>query len=204
MARAAEPPNDKAFPSMSTTTGSPLRPPFRSVELALPRNSQILLSSWSLSAVPSSLESPSTSMASTVPSPDRRPLSVRDSLRFVQTYEGVLDALGDRTRRLIVQELRAGPAAVGDLAQRIPVSRPAISQHLKVLQTCRLVDYDPIGTRHLYRLDPTGLQEVRSWLDSFWDEVLAQFVSYAAAQAQTRATDQRADPQEARRNVRGR
>jgi DNA-binding transcriptional ArsR family regulator len=119
----------------------------------------------------------------------------------VQTYESVLDALGDRTRRVIVQELRAGPAAVSELAQRIPVSRPAISQHLKVLQTCRLVDYDPIGTRHLYRLDPTGLQAVRSWLDDFWGEALAQFARYASDQAQPRATENRSAPQEATPNV---
>ena len=122
-----------------------------------------------------------------------RLLSVRGNLPFVQAYESVLDALGDRTRRVIIEELRAGPATVRDLAERIPVSRPAISQHLKVLQTCRLVDYDPIGTRHLYRLDPAGLQQVRSWLNDFWGEVLEQFVSYATDHAEVRAAEQHAD-----------
>jgi DNA-binding transcriptional ArsR family regulator len=99
----------------------------------------------------------------------------------VATYEQVLDALGDRTRRQIVQVLRGGPVAVGDLAERIPVSRPAISQHLRVLQSCQLVTYESIGTRHLYRLDPTGVREVRAWLEDFWDVVLNQFAQYAAA-----------------------
>ena len=99
------------------------------------------------------------------------------------TYERVLDALGDRTRRQIVQVLRGGPAAVGELAERIPVSRPAISQHLRVLQACQLVDYEPVGTRHLYRLDPAGIRELRAWLDDFWDGALGQFARYAADQA---------------------
>jgi DNA-binding transcriptional ArsR family regulator len=103
----------------------------------------------------------------------------------VGTYELVLDALGDRTRRQIVQALRGGPLAVGDLAERVPVSRPAISQHLRVLQACQLVDYESIGTRHLYRLDPAGVREIRAWLDDFWDVALNQFAQYAADQAAT-------------------
>jgi DNA-binding transcriptional ArsR family regulator len=95
----------------------------------------------------------------------------------------VLDALGDRTRRQIVQALRGGPVAVGELSARIPVSRPAISQHLKVLQACQLVEYEAVGTRHLYRLDPTGVRELRAWLDDFWDGALGQFARYAAEQA---------------------
>ena len=109
--------------------------------------------------------------------------SVRENLPFVATYERVLDALGDRTRRQIVQVLRGGPAAVGELAERIPVSRPAISQHLRVLQACQLVEYESVGTRHLYRLDPTGIRELRAWLDDFWDGALGQFARYAADQA---------------------
>jgi DNA-binding transcriptional ArsR family regulator len=101
----------------------------------------------------------------------------------VETYERILEALGDRTRRQIVQLLRGGPAAVGDLAARIPVSRPAISQHLRVLQACQLVDYQAIGTRHLYRLDPSGLRDLRAWLEDFWDGALGQFARYATDQA---------------------
>jgi DNA-binding transcriptional ArsR family regulator len=109
--------------------------------------------------------------------------SVRENLRFVATYESVLDALGDRTRRQIVLALRDGPAAVGELAERLPVSRPAISQHLKVLQACQLVAYEPAGTRHVYRLDPAGVRELRAWLDDFWEGALGQFARYAAEQA---------------------
>ena len=101
----------------------------------------------------------------------------------METYELVLDALGDRTRRQIVRVLRDGPVAVGELAQRIPVSRPAISQHLKVLQACQLVGYQSVGTRHLYRLDPAGVRELRTWLDDFWGGALGQFARYAAEQA---------------------
>jgi DNA-binding transcriptional ArsR family regulator len=104
----------------------------------------------------------------------------------VATYEQVLDALGDRTRRQIVHVLRRGPVAVGDLAEHIPISRPAISQHLKVLHACQLVDYESIGTRHVYRLDPAGVREVRAWLEDFWDVVLNQFAQHAAEQAATR------------------
>jgi DNA-binding transcriptional ArsR family regulator len=111
------------------------------------------------------------------------PRSVRGNLPFVVTYESVLDALGDRTRRQIVHELRTGPAAVGVLAERIEISRPAISQHLRVLQGCQLVAYEAVGTRHLYRLDPAGLQEVRAWLEDFWDVVLSQFARSATEAA---------------------
>jgi DNA-binding transcriptional ArsR family regulator len=108
----------------------------------------------------------------------------------VATYESVLDALGDRTRRQIVQVLRGGPVAVGELAARLPVSRPAISQHLKVLQACELVAYEPVGTRHVYRLDPAGVRELRAWLDDFWDGALGQFARYAAEQAASETAPQ--------------
>jgi DNA-binding transcriptional ArsR family regulator len=78
--------------------------------------------------------------------------------------------------------MRGGPVAVGELAEQIPVSRPAISRHLRVLQACQLVEYESIGTRHVYRLDPTGVREVREWLKGFWDTVLNQFAKYAAEQ----------------------
>jgi DNA-binding transcriptional ArsR family regulator len=101
----------------------------------------------------------------------------------VATYEQILDALGDRTRRQIVEVLRSGPVAVVELAERIPVSRPAISQHLRVLQACQLVNYESIGTRHVYRLDPAGIRELHAWLEDFWDGALGQFARYAADQA---------------------
>jgi DNA-binding transcriptional ArsR family regulator len=100
---------------------------------------------------------------------------VRENLRFVETYEAVLEALGDRTRRQIVDRLRAGPSSVGELAAALPVSRPAVSQHLTVLRRSGLVRYQELGTRNVYRLDPAGLAELRAWLDGFWDEVLSRY-----------------------------
>jgi DNA-binding transcriptional ArsR family regulator len=96
----------------------------------------------------------------------------------VNTYESVLDALGDRTRRQIVEQLRRGPSSVGELAAGLPVSRPAVSQHLTVLRRSGLVSYEERGTRNIYRLDPAGLGGLRAWLDDFWQAAL---VSYADA-----------------------
>lgn len=96
----------------------------------------------------------------------------------MNTYEAVLDALGDRTRRHIVEYLRGGPSSVGELAARLPVSRPAVSQHLTVLRRSGLVRYDERGTRNIYRLDPAGLDGLRAWLDGFWQTALD---SYAEA-----------------------
>ncbi len=91
----------------------------------------------------------------------------------------VLDALGDPTRRTILETLRrGGPSSVGGLAQRIPVSRPAISQHLKVLGAVGLVDHESRGTRHIYRIDRTGLGELRAWLDRFWDDALEAYADH--------------------------
>jgi DNA-binding transcriptional ArsR family regulator len=100
---------------------------------------------------------------------------VRGSLRFVETYEAVLEALGDRTRRQIVDRLRAGPASVGELAAAMPVSRPAVSQHLTVLRRSGLVSYSELGTRNVYRLNPAGLSELRAWLDGFWETALDRY-----------------------------
>jgi DNA-binding transcriptional ArsR family regulator len=93
----------------------------------------------------------------------------------VETYEVVLEALGDRTRRQILASLRRGPASVGELAGQLPVSRPAISQHLQVLRNSRLVTYEEFGTRNVYSLDPTGLGNLSAWLDGFWDTALDRF-----------------------------
>lgn len=91
------------------------------------------------------------------------------------TYEDVLDALGDRTRRQIVGVLRERPAAVGEIAAAVPVSRPAISQHLQVLRRSGLVTYESVGTRNIYRLEPSGLEELRTWADGFWDAALVTY-----------------------------
>jgi DNA-binding transcriptional ArsR family regulator len=97
----------------------------------------------------------------------------------VATYEQVLDALGDGTRRQIVDVLRGGPETVGRIAEQVGVSRPAVSQHLRVLQDCHVVDYTRVGTRHVYRVDPAGVRDLRDWLDGFWDGVLDQFARHA-------------------------
>ncbi|PXX10468.1 ArsR/SmtB family transcription factor [Mycolicibacterium moriokaense] len=84
-------------------------------------------------------------------------------------------ALADRTRRSIVERLAHGPLAVGELARDLPVSRPAVSQHLKVLKRAGLVCDRAAGTRRLYQLDPTGLEALRADLDRFWVQTLAGF-----------------------------
>ena len=86
-----------------------------------------------------------------------------------------LDALGDPTRRAIVDRLRKGPVAVGELARDFPISRPAISQHLRVLKDARLVRDRAVGTRRLYELDPAGFDALRAYFDQFWTLALAQF-----------------------------
>ena len=90
-------------------------------------------------------------------------------------YAQALQALGDPTRRAVLEELRDGPRAVGEIAARLPVSRPAVSQHLRVLKEAGLVADRPEGTRRLYRVDPEGLAELRAYVDAFWDDALAQF-----------------------------
>jgi DNA-binding transcriptional ArsR family regulator len=90
-----------------------------------------------------------------------------------------LDALSDPTRRRIFQELRAGPRSVGDQAAALPVSRPAVSQHLRVLEDVGLVTHRRNGTRHLYELDAGGLEVLRDWVDGFWTEALARFKQVA-------------------------
>jgi DNA-binding transcriptional ArsR family regulator len=86
-----------------------------------------------------------------------------------------LGALGDPTRRAILARLLAGPLAVGELARGFPVSRPAISQHLRVLKLAQLVKDQPAGTRRLYALDPRGFAALREYLDQFWQSALVAF-----------------------------
>ena len=93
----------------------------------------------------------------------------------METYEAVLEALGDRTRRQIVHRLRLGPLSVGELAAAMPVSRPAVSQHLSVLRRSGLVSYSELGPRNVYRLDPAGISELRTWLDGFWDVAMDRY-----------------------------
>jgi DNA-binding transcriptional ArsR family regulator len=98
----------------------------------------------------------------------------------VSTYESaVLDALGDATRRAILERLRGGPLAVGEIASDLPVSRPAVSQHLRVLKEAGLVSERKEGTRRIYRLQPAGLSDLRAYLNSFWSVALADFKAAA-------------------------
>ncbi|MBI5338931.1 MAG: winged helix-turn-helix transcriptional regulator [Mycolicibacterium rufum] len=84
-------------------------------------------------------------------------------------------AIADGTRRAIVERLAAAPCAVGELARELPVSRPAVSQHLKVLKSAGLVTDRPDGTRRIYQLEPAGIQALRDDLDRFWTAALAGF-----------------------------
>ncbi|TCR60537.1 metalloregulator ArsR/SmtB family transcription factor [Bosea sp. BK604] len=91
--------------------------------------------------------------------------------------EQFFEALGDPTRRRIFEQLRSGPQAVVDLARIVPVSRPAVSQHLKVLKQAGLVVDAAAGNRRVYRIDPHGLGPLRAWLDQFWATNLDAFAA---------------------------
>jgi DNA-binding transcriptional ArsR family regulator len=107
------------------------------------------------------------------------------------TYGIAFAALADPTRRLVFEKLRGGPKSVGVIAAKLPVSRPAVSQHLKVLREAGLVDARPAGTRHVYFIDPKGLGALRAWLDQFWDEALTAFQAEVKKDAATRRKKER-------------
>ncbi len=90
-----------------------------------------------------------------------------------------LSSLADPTRRAVFERLRAGPASVGEIARGLPVSRPAVSQHLRALKDAGLVRDEPRGTARIYRIHAEGLRELRDWLDGFWDEALTRFKDHA-------------------------
>ena len=89
--------------------------------------------------------------------------------------EQQLDAIGDVTRRMLLERLRRGALPVGELARGLPVSRPAVSQHLRVLKEAKLVKANTVGTRNYYQLDPQGFGALRSYLDKFWGDALEAF-----------------------------
>ena len=97
-----------------------------------------------------------------------------------------LTALAEPIRREIVERLASQPMAVGELAAGLPISRPAVSQHLKVLKEAKLVRDRADGTRRIYFIDPAGFGQIRAWLDRFWDESLA---AYAKAVEREEETD---------------
>ena len=95
------------------------------------------------------------------------------------TYDSALAALSDPTRRAVFERLAAQPSSVGALASDMPVSRPAVSQHLKVLASAGLVTVKADGTRRIYSADPEALRALREWLDSMWDQALQAFAEAA-------------------------
>jgi DNA-binding transcriptional ArsR family regulator len=100
------------------------------------------------------------------------------------TNEKAFAALADPTRREVFERLGAGPRSVGEIAEGLPVSRPAVSQHLKVLKEAGLVSDHPEGTRRVYQIDPQGLGQMRAWLDRFWDAALVAFQAEVERQSQ--------------------
>jgi DNA-binding transcriptional ArsR family regulator len=102
----------------------------------------------------------------------------------------VLDALGDKTRRSILERLAGGPVAVGVLADQLPISRPAVSQHLRVLKDADLVIESVAGTRRIYRINQAGLMAVRDYLDRFWEMTLDNFALLAAAETESDQEEQ--------------
>jgi DNA-binding transcriptional ArsR family regulator len=97
-------------------------------------------------------------------------------------YDMAFAALADPTRRRVFEELRRGPRSVGKIAAKMPVSRPAVSQHLAVLKHAGLVGDKAEGTRRVYYIDPKGLALLRAWLDRFWDEALLAFQAEVESQ----------------------
>jgi DNA-binding transcriptional ArsR family regulator len=108
-----------------------------------------------------------------------------------QTADAVFDALGEPVRRRILELLREGPTPVGRLAQRLPVGRPAVSKHLRVLSDAGLIEHRSAGTRNLYELAPGGLAVARQWLTQTWDSALAAYADEVARSAVTRTAETR-------------
>jgi DNA-binding transcriptional ArsR family regulator len=109
----------------------------------------------------------------------------------------VFDALGDPSRRRIVELLREGPSPVGVLADRLPIGRPAVSKHLKVLSDAGLAEHRTVGTSNVYALRGDGLETARRWLTESWDAVLAAYAAAAQEQAQWREQAPRTNQRDA-------
>ena len=97
--------------------------------------------------------------------------------------ERALDALGDPTRRAVLKRLRGGGLSVGEIAEGMKVTRPAVSQHLQVLKAARLVTVHAVGTRRVYAIDASGIRTLRDWFDVFWNETLIAFKEAAEREA---------------------
>ena len=107
-----------------------------------------------------------------------------DQLATDAACDDVFDALGDRTRRQMLQLLRGGAMPVGELADKLPVGRPAVSKHLRVLESAGLVEHRSQGTRNLYALAPEGLVGMQEWMVAVWDTALSSFADYVDADGQ--------------------
>jgi DNA-binding transcriptional ArsR family regulator len=101
--------------------------------------------------------------------------------------DAVFEALGEPVRRRILELLREGPAPVGRLAERLPVGRPAVSKHLRVLSGVGLISHRSVGTRNLYALVPGGLAPAQQWLTATWDSALAAFAGYVSQAGNSQA-----------------
>jgi DNA-binding transcriptional ArsR family regulator len=108
-------------------------------------------------------------------------------------HDAVLDALGDATRRAILERLRDGPKPVVEIARGLPVGRPAVSQHLKVLKQAGLVTDRAAGTRRIYQVDADGMASLRDYAQSFWSAALTRYARAAERAHQTNAGDNRGE-----------
>jgi len=104
------------------------------------------------------------------------------------TYETALFALADPTRRSIFEELRDGPRTVGEIADEFPVSRAAVSQHLKVLREAGLVSETPDGTRRIYKAEAEGLEALREYLEDYWGNVMGAYAQEASTRGKKKAS----------------
>lgn len=102
----------------------------------------------------------------------------------IQPANQILDALGNQVRRDILMMLRESPQSVGSIAGQLPISRPAVSKHLRILQEAGLVTHNPSGTRNIFHLRPAGFRDLKLYLDLFWDEALENFKRVAEASEQ--------------------
>lgn len=91
-----------------------------------------------------------------------------------KSSDEIFDALGNPVRRALLARLAEGPQSVGDLAEGLPISRPAVSRHLKVLESAQLVRHAPRGTQNIFHIDSQGFKNASSWLSHFWDDALAR------------------------------
>jgi DNA-binding transcriptional ArsR family regulator len=105
-------------------------------------------------------------------------------MTYVNAIETQITALADPTRRVLLDRLRAGPLPVCQLAAGLPISRPAVSQHLRILSDAGLLSVTPQGNRRFYAIAPAGVQDLRTYLDSLWDDALAAFADAAQRQSQ--------------------